>query len=75
MNRIWFQEFGGILWRGEGTNWYIEFTEEKVDLENDENVIAFRWSDVQGEDEPDIAKENLIESLQKQYDEEFLPKK
>ena len=46
----------------------IEFTEQKDDPENDENVIDFRWLDIQGEDEEDIAKSNLIESLQKQAD-------
>ena len=53
----------------------IEFTEQKADTDNDENVIDFRWSDVKGEDEEDIAKAKLIESLQKQADEEIFPKK
>ena len=41
----------------------IEFTEQKADPENDENVIDFRWSDIEGEDEEDIVKASLIESL------------
>ena len=53
----------------------VEFTEQKADTDNDENVIDFRWSDVKGEDEEDIAKAKLIESLQKQADEEIFPKK
>ena len=48
----------------------IEFTEQKVDSENDENYIYFRWSNIRGKDEEDIVKDNLIESLQKQADEE-----
>ena len=43
----------------------IEFSEQKADTDNDENMIDFRWSDVQEEDEEDIAEANLIESLQK----------
>ena len=39
----------------------IEFTEQKTDPENNENVIDFRWSDVQ-EDEEDIALVNFIEN-------------
>ena len=46
----------------------IEFTEQKADTDNDENVIDFRWSDVKGEEKEDIAKAKLIESLQKQAD-------
>ena len=38
-------------------------------------MIDFRWSDVKGEDEEDIAKAKLIESLQKQADEKIFPKK
>ena len=53
----------------------IEFTEQKADTDNDENVIDFRWSNVKGEEEEDIAKTKLIESLQKQADEEIFPKK
>ena len=41
----------------------IKFT-EKTDPENDENAIDFRWSDIRGEEEKDISKTNLIESLQ-----------
>ena len=52
----------------------IEFTELKAKPENNESAIDFRWSDIQGEDEEDIAKTNLIESLQKQADEYFFPK-
>ena len=33
-------------------------------------MIEFQWSDVQREDEEEIAKANLIESLQKQADQE-----
>ena len=33
----------------------IEFTEQKTDPYNDENAIDFRLSDVQEEDEKDIA--------------------
>ena len=43
----------------------IEFTEQKYGLDNDENDIKFRWSNVQ-EEEEDIAKTNA-ESLQKVY--------
>ena len=45
----------------------IKFTKQKA---NAEKVIDFRWSDIRGE----IAKANLIVSLQKQADEEFFPK-
>ena len=38
-------------------------------------MIDFRWSDVKGEGEEDIAKANLIESLQKQPDDDFFFKK
>ena len=41
----------------------IEFKILKVHLENEENVIEFIWSNVQGKNEEDIAKANLIESL------------
>ena len=51
----------------------IEFTEQKVDSENDENVIDFRWSSIRGKEEENIAKDNLIESLHKQADEENFP--
>ena len=34
-------------------------------------MIDFRWSDVKREDEEDIAKAKLIESLQNQADEEI----
>ena len=44
----------------------IEFTEQNADLEN---VIDFRWSSVQEEDEEDIALANFIDSLHKQTDE------
>ena len=47
------------------------FSEKKVDTDNDENLINFRRSDVKGENEEDIAKANLIESLQNQTDEEI----
>ena len=49
----------------------IKFTEQKPNLENDENAIDFRWPDIQGEYDEDIAKANLIESLQKQADKEI----
>ena len=35
-----------------------------------ENAIEFKWFNVHGEDEEQFAKANLIESLQKQADEE-----
>ena len=38
----------------------IEFTEQKADPENDENVIDLRLSDVQEKYEEDIAKANLM---------------
>ena len=38
----------------------IKFTEQKADTDNDKNMIDFKWSDVKGEDEEDIAKANLI---------------
>ena len=39
----------------------IEFTEYKSGPEKiDENIIDFRWSDVQGEDEEHNAKANFI---------------
>ena len=31
-------------------------TEQKAGSQNDENVLNFRWKDVQGEDEEHIAK-------------------
>ena len=43
----------------------IELTEQKTDPDNDENAIDFKWSDVQEEDEEDIALANFIKSLQK----------
>ena len=52
----------------------IEFTEQKVEPENYKNVINFRWSDIREKDEEDIAKTNLIWSLQKQAVEEFFSK-
>ena len=48
---------------------------KKTEPYNDENAIEFRWSEVQEEDEEDIALANLIESLQKQTDEENFTKK
>ena len=42
---------------------------------NDQNAIAFKWSDVQEEDKKDIALANFIESLQKQTVEEIFQKK
>ena len=51
-----------------------EFIEQKADPENDENAIDFRWLDIQGEDEEDIAKANLIENLQKQAVKKFFLK-
>ena len=50
----------------------IEFTEQKADPENDENAFDFRWSDIE---EEDITKANLIESLQKQVNEENFPER
>ena len=52
-------------WR-EGANWYW-FIEQKIDQENGENVIYFRWS----MDKEDIVEPNLIKSLQKQADEDI----
>ena len=46
----------------------IEFTWQKADPKNNENVIEFKWTYAQGEDEEHIVKANLIESLQKQVD-------
>ena len=42
--------------------WILSLREKK-DPDNDENAIEFRWSDLQGEVEEDIALANLIESL------------
>ena len=42
----------------------IEFNDRKVYSENNENMIDFRWSDVQGEDKEDISLVNIIESFQ-----------
>ena len=53
----------------------IEFIEQKADIDNDENVIGFRWLDVQGGYKEDITKTNFIMSLQKQTDAEISPKK
>ena len=53
----------------------IEFIEQKADIDNNENVIDFRWLDVQGGDKEDIEKTNLIMSLQKQTNAEIFPKK
>ena len=50
----------------------VEFTEQIADPNNDEYAIDFRWSDVQKEDEEDIALANFIESFQKQTDEVFI---
>ena len=52
----------------------IELTEQKTDPYNYENAIDFRWSDVQEENEEDIALANFIESLQKKAHEEIIPK-
>ena len=52
----------------------IEFTEQKAEPENDKNVIDLWWSDIREKDEEDIAKANLIWSLQKQAIEEFFSK-
>ena len=49
-----------------------EFTEQKADTEN---AIDFWWSDIRGDDEEDIYRTNLIESLQKQADKEDFPQK
>ena len=46
----------------------IKLNEQKTGPYNDENAIDFRWSDVQEEDEVDIALANFIESLQRQTD-------
>ena len=50
----------------------IDLTEQKA---NPENAIDFRWSDIRREDEKANAKANMIESLQKQADEENFPKR
>ena len=47
----------------------IEFTNQIAGPENNKNAIGFRCSDVQGEDEEDIAKADIIENLQKRTDE------
>ena len=52
----------------------IELTGHKTDPYNDENSIDSKWSDLTEEDEEDIALANLIESLQKQTDEEIFSK-
>ena len=52
----------------------IEFYWRKSDPYNDENAINFRWSDVEEENEEDIALANFIESLQKKTDEEIFHK-
>ena len=41
----------------------IELTEQKSYSYNDEKAIDFRWSDLQEEDEEDIALANFIENL------------
>ena len=48
---------------------------KKTDPYNDENAIDFRWSDVQEEEEEDIALANFIENLQKQANKENFQKK
>ena len=53
----------------------IELTEQNVEIENEENVIDFRLLNVQEEDEEEITKANFIETLQRQTDEENIPKK
>ena len=53
----------------------IELTEREKNTYNDENDFDFRRLDEKMEDEEDIALANLIESLQKQTDEEIFPKK
>ena len=53
----------------------IEFIEQKSDPKNNENVIEFSWLEIQGKDEENIAKINLIGSLQKQADVEIFPKR
>ena len=53
----------------------IELTDQKTDHYNDENSIDSKWSDLTEENEEDIALANLIESLQKQTDEEIFSKK
>ena len=55
-------------------NWYRVYW-VKLWYWYDENVFDFRLSDAKGEDEEDIAKVKLIESLQKQADKEIIPKK
>ena len=51
----------------EGTIWFWVYW-AKCWFWNEENVIDVKWSDVQEEDEEDIAKTNFIDSSQKQTD-------
>ena len=46
----------------------IEFIEQKAD---DENAIDFRWLDIRGEDEEEIAKANLIKSYKRKPTKNF----
>ena len=68
------QSFLRKWWRREGINWYWVYW-AKIWSKNDENAIDFKWSDVQGEDEEDIAKVNFNDNFQNQVDEENFPQK
>ena len=57
----------------EGGNWYWVYSANSCSW-NYENVIDFRWSGVQDEDEKDITLAKLNWKLQKQADEENFPK-
>ena len=53
----------------------IELTEQKTDPYNDENAIDFRWSEVQKEDEKDIALAKFIESMKSKLMRKIFQKK
>ena len=52
----------------------IEFAEQKADPYNDENGFDFKWSDVQEEDEEDIALANFIEIYKSKLIKNFFQK-
>ena len=52
----------------------IEFTEQKIDPDNDKIVIELRWFGVQEEFEEDIALANLIENYKSKLMMEFSQK-
>ena len=55
----------------------IEFTEQNADHEEEkkENTIDFKWSNVQKEDEEDIALANFIENYKSKLMRNFFSKK